>query len=153
MLLGKHSAHTVPPPSAALNAAGSTRIKTYLLCDSALRVHVVSTAQCGRGCRCWMGVPSAGSPHCHLRSRFTLEKKKVRSPKIWRIIFYSTYGRLKGLVQLRCETPAVGSLPTQSLFSSAPLGPPHRRPQWVFSIQSQLSSLSFLFFSASIISL
>lgn len=42
------------------------------------------------------------------------KKKKVRSPKIWRIIFYSTYGRLKGLVpvgQLCCETPCHWILP------------------------------------------
>lgn len=44
----------------------------------------------------------------------THAKKKVRSPKIWRIIFYSTYGRLKGLVpvgQLCCETPCHWILP------------------------------------------
>lgn len=42
------------------------------------------------------------------------KKKRVRSPKIWRIIFYSTYGKLKGLVpvgQLCCETPCHWILP------------------------------------------
>lgn len=57
---------------------------------------------------------------CHLRSLFPgpppspTPEKKVRSPKIWRIIFYSTYGRLKGLVpvgQLCCETPCHWILP------------------------------------------
>lgn len=64
-----------------------------------------------------MGVPSTGSPTVTSEACFLDPhpwKKKVRSPKIWRIIFYSTYGRLKGLVpvgQLCCETPCHWILP------------------------------------------
>lgn len=58
--------------------------------------------------------PTVTSQACFLDPHSCKKKKKVRSPKIWRIIFYSTYGRLKGLVpvgQLCCETPCHWILP------------------------------------------
>lgn len=77
--------------------------------------------------------------------------------KIWRIFFSSTYGRLKDLVplgRLGCETPCYWILPDPIPNLIGSLGtPPNCKSQWFFSIQSQLSSLSFLFFSASMISL
>lgn len=63
---------------------------------------------------------------------------------------------LKGLVplgRLGCETPCYWILPDPILNLTGSSRDPHCKSQWFFSIQSQLSSLSFLFFSASMISL
>lgn len=97
--------------------------------------------------------------HCHLKSLFPgppPTKKKSSLQKIWRIFFSSTYGRLKGLVPLGrqgCETTCYWILPDPIPNLIGSCGTPHYKSEWFFSIQSQLSSLSFLFFSASMISL
>lgn len=84
------------------------------------------------------------------------QKNTSSLQKIWRIFSSSTYGRLKGLVPLwwlGYETTCHWILPDPipNLIGSS--GTPQCGSQWFFSIQSQLSSLSFLFFSASMISL
>lgn len=80
----------------------------------------------------------------------TLENRKVRSPKIWRIIFSSTYGRLKGLVpvgQLCCKTPCHWILadPISPLLGSS--GTPHCTASVVLlhPVPAFLTVLSVLF--------
>lgn len=152
--------------------------KINLLCDTALRVllstsiNVASTSPSPQQLRPagWELPPlrlaeqhskcPLASPAVTFRFPGPPPTKKIsRLQKIWRIFFSSTYGRLKGLVpvgQLGCKTPRYWILPDpipNLIGSSGTPPPPLHKSQWFFSIQSQLSSLSFLFFSASMISL